>query len=137
MLAMVWPFWVSARFANTGGAQTRYAQTVRAFPPVLAALLGHATRPGKTTEERMDILDEKKAENVTEYIILLHGRFTGSVFLAAGGARAICYCEKADVLIFGPTVSTRPTADILFGENLRETEHNLECSRYPPILSMW
>ena len=47
MLAVAWPFGFPARFANTGGAQTRYAQTMRAFPPVLAALLGLATRPGK------------------------------------------------------------------------------------------
>jgi hypothetical protein len=36
---------VAARFADPGGAQTRYAQTLRAFLPVSAALLGHATRP--------------------------------------------------------------------------------------------
>ena len=85
MLAMVWPFGSSARFANTGGAQTRYAQTMRAFSSVLAALLGHTTRPGKTTEERMDVLDDNKAENVTEYTILLHGRFAGRVFSCRRG----------------------------------------------------
>jgi len=81
------------------------------FSPVLAALLGHTTRPGETTEERMDILDDKKAENVTEYTILLHGRFTGSVFIAAGGSRAIRYCGKADVIIFVLFVANRPKAD--------------------------
>ena len=50
MLAVAWPFGSPARFADTGGAQTRYAQTLRAFPPVSAALLGHTTRPGKTVE---------------------------------------------------------------------------------------
>ena len=33
-------------FADFGGAQTRCAQTMRAFSPVSAALLGHTTRPG-------------------------------------------------------------------------------------------
>jgi len=45
MLAVAWPFGCPARFADTGGAQTRYAQTVRAFSPVSAALLSLATRP--------------------------------------------------------------------------------------------
>ena len=54
MLAVAWPFGCPARFADSGGAQTRRAgpemcrraQTVRAFSPEPAALLGHATRPG-------------------------------------------------------------------------------------------
>ncbi|MBA3613673.1 MAG: hypothetical protein H0W49_12325 [Nitrospirales bacterium] len=54
MLAVAWPFGFPARFANTGGAQTRgawpessrRAQTMRAFPPVSAALLSLGTRPG-------------------------------------------------------------------------------------------
>ena len=46
MLAVACPFGCPARFAGSGGAQTRYAQTVRAFSPEPAALLGHATRPG-------------------------------------------------------------------------------------------
>ncbi len=50
MLAVTWPFGSPARFAATGGAQTRYAQTMRAFSPVSAALLGHTTRPGETAE---------------------------------------------------------------------------------------
>jgi hypothetical protein len=45
MLAVVWPFGFPARFADSGGAQTRYAQTVRAFFPESPALLGHTTRP--------------------------------------------------------------------------------------------
>ncbi|GJL68193.1 MAG: hypothetical protein NPIRA06_08280 [Nitrospirales bacterium] len=45
MLAVVWPFGSPARFADTGSAQTRCAQTLRAFSSVSAALLGHATRP--------------------------------------------------------------------------------------------
>ena len=53
MLAVVWPFGSPARFADTGGAQTRgacpepcrRAQTLRALSPVSAALLGHTTRP--------------------------------------------------------------------------------------------
>jgi len=50
MLAVAWPFGFPARFADSGGAQTRYAQTVRTFSPVSAALLGHTTRPGETAE---------------------------------------------------------------------------------------
>jgi hypothetical protein len=50
MLSVVWPFGSPARFADTGGAQTRYAQTMRALSPVSAALLGHTTRPGETVE---------------------------------------------------------------------------------------
>ncbi len=38
---------------------------------------------------------KKKAENVTEYIILLHGRFTGSVFLAAGGGTGDLLLRKS------------------------------------------
>ncbi len=45
MLAVVWSFGFPPRFANTGGSQTRFAQTMRAFFPVSAALLGHTTRP--------------------------------------------------------------------------------------------
>ena len=45
ILAVMWPFGYPARFADTGGAQTRSAQTMRAFPPALAALLGHIARP--------------------------------------------------------------------------------------------
>ena len=36
--------------ADSGVAQTRYAQTMRDFYPVSAALLGHTTRPGETAE---------------------------------------------------------------------------------------
>jgi hypothetical protein len=62
MLAVVWPFGLvqnntygcPARFADSGGAQTRCAQTIRAFSPVSAALLGPTTRPGKTSKKRMD-----------------------------------------------------------------------------------
>jgi hypothetical protein len=50
MLAVMWPFGSPARCADSGGAQTRYAQTMRAFSPVSAARLGHTTRPGKTAE---------------------------------------------------------------------------------------
>ena len=46
MLAVMWPFGSPARFATPGGAQTRFAQTMRAFCPGSAALLGHITRPG-------------------------------------------------------------------------------------------
>jgi len=54
MLAVMWPFGSPARFADSGGAQTRCAQTLRAFSPVSAALLGHTTRPGVTAEKRKD-----------------------------------------------------------------------------------
>ena len=46
MLAVTWPFGCPPRFTDFGGAQTRYAQTVRAFSPKSAALLGLVTRPG-------------------------------------------------------------------------------------------
>jgi len=45
MLAVVWLFGSPARFADSGGAQTPFAQTMRALSPVPAALLGHTTRP--------------------------------------------------------------------------------------------
>jgi len=67
ILAVLWPFGFPARFAasfglaqdRSGGAQTRgacpessrRAQTLRAFSPVSAALLGHTTRPGETAEK--------------------------------------------------------------------------------------
>jgi len=38
---------VAARFTDTGGVQTRFAQTLPAFSPVSVALLGHITRPGE------------------------------------------------------------------------------------------
>jgi len=50
MLAVAWPFGFPARFADPGGAQTRCAQTMCAFSPVPAALLGHTTRPEETAE---------------------------------------------------------------------------------------
>ena len=50
MLAVLWPFGFPVRFAASGVAQTRFAQTMRAFSPELAVLLGHTTRPGKTTK---------------------------------------------------------------------------------------
>ena len=52
MLTVMWPFGPPARFADSGGAQTRFAQTMRAFYPVSAALLGHTTGPGKSAEIR-------------------------------------------------------------------------------------
>ena len=52
MLAVAWPFGSPARFADSGGAQTRCAQTLRAFSPVSAALLGHTTRPGETAAKK-------------------------------------------------------------------------------------
>jgi hypothetical protein len=36
-----------ARFTDTGGWQTRLAQTLPAFSPLPVARLGHATRPEK------------------------------------------------------------------------------------------
>ena len=54
MLAVVCPFGFPVRFADSGGTQTRSAQTMRTFAPVSTALLGHTTRPGKTAEKRMD-----------------------------------------------------------------------------------
>ena len=56
MLAMAWPFGSPARFADTGGAQTRCAQTLRALPQVSAALLGHTTRPEENAETMSPLL---------------------------------------------------------------------------------
>ncbi len=50
MLAVAWPFGFPARFADSGGAQTRCAQIMYALSPVPAALLGHTTRPEETVE---------------------------------------------------------------------------------------
>ncbi len=50
MLAVLWPFGFPARFADSGVAQTRKAQTMRAFSPVSAVLLGHTTGPGERAE---------------------------------------------------------------------------------------
>ncbi len=44
-------FGYPARFTDTGGAQTRCAQTVLAFFPVAVPLLGYATRPGEPRGE--------------------------------------------------------------------------------------
>ncbi|MDT3778259.1 hypothetical protein PJI16_11895 [Nitrospira sp. MA-1] len=53
ILAMLWPFGFPARFADPGVAQTRKAQTMRAFSPGSAALLGHITRPGESAETKL------------------------------------------------------------------------------------
>jgi hypothetical protein len=50
MLAVLWPFGFPVRFADSGVAQTRSAQTMRAFSPVSAALLGQTTRPEETAD---------------------------------------------------------------------------------------
>ncbi|MGV7227017.1 MAG: hypothetical protein ACQ9IQ_00005, partial [Nitrospirales bacterium] len=54
-----------ARFADPGGAQTRCAQTVRAFSPVSAARLGPTTRPGRLLKNRWANEMTKNPENVT------------------------------------------------------------------------
>ena len=65
MLAMLRPFGVPVRFADSGVAQTRCAQTMRDFSPVSAALLGHTTRPGETTETMSPlIMKDQLAEPV-------------------------------------------------------------------------
>ena len=46
MLTVVWPSGFLSLLTVTGGAQTRYAQTLLAFFPVAVARLGQATRPG-------------------------------------------------------------------------------------------
>jgi hypothetical protein len=56
MVAVVWPFGFPSRFADSGGAQTRWAQTVRAFFPESPALLGHTTRPEETAETMSRLL---------------------------------------------------------------------------------
>ncbi len=56
MLASSWPFGCPARFIDTGGEQTRFAQTLLAFIPVPVALLGHATRPREFGPERNSLL---------------------------------------------------------------------------------
>jgi len=69
MLAVLWPFGFPARFAAPGGAQTRYAQTVRAFSPVSAALLGHTTRPGETWETMSPFLmADQLAESILSFV---------------------------------------------------------------------
>ena len=55
MFTLAWSFRFPAVLANFGGCETRgarpeicrRAQTVGAFSPKSAALLGHATRPGE------------------------------------------------------------------------------------------
>ena len=42
MSALSWPFGFPARFAELGGAQTRFAQTMPALFPNSAALLDYA-----------------------------------------------------------------------------------------------
>jgi hypothetical protein len=64
MLAVAWPFGYPARFADSGGAQTRYAQTVRALSPESAALLGHATRPGSSREAKSPLIIERWNESM-------------------------------------------------------------------------
>jgi hypothetical protein len=58
MLAVTRPSGSSARFTDFGGAQTRYAQTVPAFSPKSAALLGHVTRPGGIPETMCPLIME-------------------------------------------------------------------------------
>ena len=72
MLAVAWPFGYPARFADSfglaqdrsGGAQTRYAQTVRALSPESAALLGQATRPGSSREAKSPLIIERWNESM-------------------------------------------------------------------------
>ena len=69
MLAVVWPFGFPARFADPGVAQTRYAQTMRDFSPVSAALLGHATRPRETAETMCPLITvDQLAESTLSYV---------------------------------------------------------------------
>ncbi|MDR4485036.1 MAG: hypothetical protein R3B95_17830 [Nitrospirales bacterium] len=42
---------VPSRFTDTGGGQTRLAQTLPTFFPGPVARLGHATRPGEASGE--------------------------------------------------------------------------------------
>jgi hypothetical protein len=66
MLAILWPFGSPPRFADSGVAQTRgawpessrRAQTIRAFSPVSAALLGHTTRPVELAEIMSFVITE-------------------------------------------------------------------------------
>ena len=60
ILAVVLPFGSPARFADSGGAQTRCAQTMRAFSPVSAALLGHITRPGRLLKNSWTLSFDKR-----------------------------------------------------------------------------
>ncbi|MDT3778447.1 hypothetical protein PJI16_12835 [Nitrospira sp. MA-1] len=59
---------VPSRFADSGGAQTRCAQTVRAFFPESPALLGHTTRPEKTAEAMSPLL---MADQLAEPVLIL------------------------------------------------------------------
>ena len=55
-LAILWPFGFLARFADSGVAQTRYAQTMRALFPVSTALLGHIMMPGEPAETMSSLI---------------------------------------------------------------------------------
>ncbi len=74
MLAVVWAFGFPARFADTGGAQTRCAQTLRAFSPVSAVLLGHTTRPEETAETMSPLL---MADQLAEPALSFEGLIQG------------------------------------------------------------
>ena len=60
IVAVARPFGCPSSFADFGGPQTRYAQTMRAFSPVSAALLGHTTRPRETSEAMKSLSMEGK-----------------------------------------------------------------------------
>ncbi|MCA9421309.1 MAG: hypothetical protein KC592_09830, partial [Nitrospira sp.] len=59
-------FGCPARFTDTGGGQTRLAQTVPAFFPVPVPRLGHATRPGDHKGEERPSLGPAGRRRTTE-----------------------------------------------------------------------
>jgi len=105
MLAVAWPFGFPARFADSfglaqdrsGGAQTRgtwpessrRAQTMCALSPVLAALLGHTTRPEETTKTMSLFL---MADQLAEpYIILWSHLWSRSVLYSCSCIPGACW----------------------------------------------
>ena len=62
MVAVAWPFGCPASFADFGGAQTRYAQTMRAFPRNrlhdLASPQGHGSLVKEGATESLELLKD-------------------------------------------------------------------------------
>ncbi|MBA3964244.1 MAG: hypothetical protein H0X47_00400 [Nitrospirales bacterium] len=62
MVAVAWPFWCPASFADFGGAQTRYAQTMRAFLRNrlhdLASPQGHGSLVKEGGTESLELLKD-------------------------------------------------------------------------------
>ncbi|MCA9458707.1 MAG: hypothetical protein KC587_18730, partial [Nitrospira sp.] len=119
ILAVAWPFGCPARFTDTGGGQTRLAQTVPAFFPVPVARLGHATRPGdhkgverssfrpagrgRTTEETPFVLQRQSFHShITPTLLLTYkGEGEFRTFYWVGG-RVVTSYVKLLLALAGP-----------------------------------